>query len=220
MAQRRRRSGRLDGQRHAARGAVEQAAAALRLLQATVRAGHQPADRLHPRRDHHLGGNAPRLGRQPAQPAAGGLPPPRTEVADPHQRGVREAAPHGPAGPARRRAADPVPRDARRERPGQVDGRDPPDGASHDRGRGSERPHPERPRRESRVRADPGAARGRRPASLSDPRRPAHARRPRARNRRSARGASLRAADRLRRQRDQSVPRVRDARRHDPRRAC
>ena len=71
------------------------------------------------------------------------------EVADPHQRGIRQGAPHGPAGPARRRAADPVPRDARRERPGQVDGRDPPDGAAHDRGRGSERPHPERPRRES-----------------------------------------------------------------------
>ena len=114
----------------------------------------------------------------------------------------------------------PVPRDARREGPGEVDGRDPPDGAAHDRGRGSERPHPERSRRESRVRADPGAARGRRPASLSDPRRPAHARQPRARNRRAARGASLRAADRLRRQRDQSVRRVRDDRRHDPRRAC
>ena len=104
--------------------------------------------------------------------------------------------------------------------PGQVDGRTPPDGAAHDRGRGSERPHPQRPRRESRVRADPGAARGRGPASLSDPRRPAHARQPRARDRRGARGASLRAADRLRRQRDQSVRRVRDDRRHDPRRAC
>ena len=119
----------------------------------------------------------------------------------------------------RRRAADAVPRHARREGPGQVDGRDPPHGAAHDRGRGSERPHPQRSRRESRVRADPGAARGRGPASLSDPRRPAHARQPRARDRRGARGASLRAADRLRRQRDQSVRRVRDDRRHDPRRA-
>ena len=67
---RRRRSRRLDGQRHAARGALEQAAPALRLLQAAVRAGHQPADRLHPRGDHHLGGDAARLGRQPARSAA------------------------------------------------------------------------------------------------------------------------------------------------------
>ncbi len=40
---------------------------------------------------------------------------------------------------------------------------------------------------------------------------------PRARDRRAARGASLLAAHRLRLQRDQSVPRLRDARRHDPR---
>ena len=56
---RRRRSRRLDGQRHAARGALEQAAAALQLFQAALRAGHQSADRLHPRRDHHLGRDAP-----------------------------------------------------------------------------------------------------------------------------------------------------------------
>jgi glutamate synthase (NADPH/NADH) large chain len=46
---------------------------------------------------------------------------------------------------------------------------------------------------------------------------PAHARQPRARDRRGARSAPLRAADRLRLQRDQSVPRLRDDRRHDPR---
>ena len=63
----RRRSRRLDGQRHAARGAVEQAAPAVRLFQAAVRAGHEPADRLHPRGDHHLRRNAPRLGRQSAR---------------------------------------------------------------------------------------------------------------------------------------------------------
>ena len=40
---------------------------------------------------------------------------------------------------------------------------------------------------------------------------------PGAGERRAARGASLRAADRLRRRRDQSLPGVRDARRHDPR---
>ena len=41
---RRRRSRRLDGHRHAAGGAVQQAAAALQLLQAALRPGHQPAD--------------------------------------------------------------------------------------------------------------------------------------------------------------------------------
>ena len=45
MAQRRRAAARLDGHGHAAGGAVEQAAVALQLFQATVRAGHQPADR-------------------------------------------------------------------------------------------------------------------------------------------------------------------------------
>ena len=57
-----------------------------------------------------------------------------------------------------------------------------------------------------------------RPASLPDPRGPAHEGVAGARDRRSARGASLRAADRLRRARHQSVPRLRDHRRHDPRR--
>ena len=209
---------RLDGQRHAAGGAFGQAAPALRLLQAAVRAGHQPADRLHPRGDHHLGRDAPRLRRQPAQSAAVGLPPPRAEVADHHQRGVRARPPHGPAGAARRRAADPVPREPRREGPGQVDGRAAPDGAAPDRGGRGQRHHPERPRRQQGLRADPGADGGRRPAPLPDPRRPAHPREPRARDRRGARGASLLAADRLRRQRDQSVPRLRDDRPHDPRR--
>ena len=46
---RRRRPGRLDGHRHADRRAVEQAEAALQLLQAEFRAGHQPADRPDPR---------------------------------------------------------------------------------------------------------------------------------------------------------------------------
>ena len=114
---RRRRGRRLDGQRHAAGGAVEPAAAAVQLLQAAVRAGHQSADRLHPRGDDHVGRDAPRLGRQPAEPAAVRLPPARAQVADPDQRGVRQGPPHGPARASRRRAADPVPRDARREGP-------------------------------------------------------------------------------------------------------
>ena len=46
------------------------AAPAVRLLQAAVRAGDQPADRLHPRGNHHLGGDPPRLRGQPAESAA------------------------------------------------------------------------------------------------------------------------------------------------------
>ena len=78
---RRRRSRRLDGQRHAAGRALGQAAAALQLLQAALRAGHQPADRLHPRGDHHVGRDVARLRRQPAGAAAGGLPPARAASA-------------------------------------------------------------------------------------------------------------------------------------------
>ena len=55
-----------------------------------------------------------------------------------------------------------------------------------------------RSRREQGIRADPVAAGRLRPASLPDPRGPAHAGVAGARDRRRARGASLRAADRLR----------------------
>ena len=48
-----RRADRLDGHRHADRRAVGAAAAAVRLLLAAVRAGHQPAARRHPRGGRH-----------------------------------------------------------------------------------------------------------------------------------------------------------------------
>ena len=80
--------------------------------------------------------------------------------------------------------------------------------------------HPVRPRRRRRARADPGAAGRRRRAPPPDPRGHAHAGRAGARERRAARGAPLRAADRLRRRRRQPVPGVRDARRHRSARAC
>ena len=48
------RPGRLDGQRQRARRAQRQAADALRLFPAAVRPGDQPADRLDPRRSHHV----------------------------------------------------------------------------------------------------------------------------------------------------------------------
>ncbi len=56
MAQQRRGADRLDGQRLAAGGAVEQEQDALPLLQAAVRAGDQPADRSDPRRAGDVAG--------------------------------------------------------------------------------------------------------------------------------------------------------------------
>ena len=62
---RRRRPGRLDGHRHADRRAVEQAQAALQLLQAEFRAGHQPADRSDPRRIGDVAGLDDRAAAEP-----------------------------------------------------------------------------------------------------------------------------------------------------------
>ena len=61
---------RLDGHRHAARGAVGPAAAALRLLQAALRAGHQPAARRDPRGARDVDGVDDRARGQPARAAA------------------------------------------------------------------------------------------------------------------------------------------------------
>ena len=77
-------------------------------------------------------------------------------------------------------------------------------------------PDPLGPRRRSRPRADSEPARDGRRAPSPRPRGNAHALRADRRNRRRARSAPLRAAARLRRRRGQSVPGVRDARRHDP----
>ncbi len=85
---RRRRADRLDGQRPRAGDALGQVAAAVRLLQAALRAGDQPADRPDPRVDRDVALERGRPGGQPA-------------------RGVRRArapAAHGPADPAHGRA--------------------------------------------------------------------------------------------------------------------
>ena len=63
---RRRRPGRLDGHRHADRRAVGQAEAALQLLQAEFRAGHQPADRPDPRGIGDVAGLDDRAAAEPA----------------------------------------------------------------------------------------------------------------------------------------------------------
>ena len=105
------------------------------------------------------------------------VPPRRVEVAGADERGVRQDPPHGLARTQDGRAADSLPRRPRREGPREVHGGALHDGAAHDRGGGDQRHHSQRPRREPRFRADPRLARGRRLASLSYPRRPAHARR-------------------------------------------
>ena len=64
-----RRSGRLDGHRHADRRAVEQAEAALQLLQAELRAGHQSADRSDPRGAGDVAGVDDRAAAEPAGPS-------------------------------------------------------------------------------------------------------------------------------------------------------
>ena len=92
MAQARRGGGRLDGHRHAAGGAVDQAAAAVQLLQAAVRAGHQPAARRDPRGARHVDGLDHRPGGQPARAEAGVVPPDRGRVPGPQQRGSGQAA--------------------------------------------------------------------------------------------------------------------------------
>jgi glutamate synthase (NADPH/NADH) large chain len=56
------RGARLDGHRHADRGAVRPAAPAVRLLQAAVRAGHQPAARRDPRGARHLARHSSTIG--------------------------------------------------------------------------------------------------------------------------------------------------------------
>ena len=68
-------AGRLDGHRHAAGGAVGQVAAAVQLLQAAVRPGHQSADRSDSRRDGDVGRDHDRLRAEPVRGDAGALPP-------------------------------------------------------------------------------------------------------------------------------------------------
>ena len=204
---RRRRGHRLDGHRHAAGGAVEPAAAALQLLQAAVRAGHQPAGRRHPRRDHHGGRHGDRPRGQPARADAGVGAPDRAADAGAAQRGAGEAAQ-----PERHATARTGSRASRCRCCSTVARRAATGCRRGDRGRCaraaseaiadgyniiilSDRGHDARPR------ADPGAAGGRGGAAPPAARGDAHARRPGGRERRAARGAPLRAAARLRRQR-------------------
>ena len=96
MAQDRRRADRLDGHRHPDRGAVGPAAAAVRLLRAAVRPGHQPAARRDPRGARHLAGRHDRPGGQPARADAGVVPPAGAAVPGDRQRRAGQDPAHQP----------------------------------------------------------------------------------------------------------------------------
>ncbi len=85
---------RVDGNRHAGRGALRPAAHALRLLQAAVRAGDEPAARRQLRGARHVAQLRRRTRGQPARPDPRLVPPDRVPEPDPHQRGAGEAALH------------------------------------------------------------------------------------------------------------------------------
>ena len=209
---------RLHGQRRPARRPLRPPAAPLQLLQAALRAGHEPAGGRHPRGDRHGGGDLDRPGGQPARAGAGRRPPAGAPVAGPLERGAGEDPP--PPRRARRRAASatitlPIlfrvgGRTARGSRRAIEDVRR---RASEAIAEGhnliilSDRGHDET------RRADPGAPRRLGGPPPPRPRRHPHAGRPRPRVRRAARGPPLLPPHRLRRERGQPVPRVRDDRR-------
>ena len=219
----RRRPGRLDGHRHADRGALGPAEAALQLLQAEFRAGHQPADRPDPRGIGDVADLDDRAAAEPARPRSRHTPPARSRAADPDRRRAGENPQYRASG--RRRASRPI----RSTSPGRPRGRGRHRAGARPAvcrgdcgGRGrAQHPDPVGPRGFGRAGADPGAARDLGGAPSPDPPRPAHQDRHRRRDRRGARGASFLRAGRLRRRGDQSVSRLRDAwSRSAPKTAC
>ena len=207
---------RLDGQRHAAGRAVLQVAEPLRLLPPALRAGHQPAHRLHPRGDGH----EPRLLRgrrgQRAGLRAGARAHHRAASPRPHQRGPgapalggSAALPgqdhlhllRGQAGPHAARARATPPR-GRGVRPRRLRGH-----------------HPHRPPRRFGPRRHPGAAGRLHGPPPPHPQGPALAHRPHRGDRRGSRGAPLRHPARVRRLCHQPLPGPRDHRGHAPPRA-
>ena len=194
---------RLDGQRHAAGGALREAAAALQLLQAALRPGDEPARRRHPRGDHHGGGDRHRAGGEPARAGARVRAPALAAHPGAAQRGAGEVPqPRRQAGLARLQRPSRCPCCSRWRTAGPGCARRSRTCAGRPReaiaeGRNiiilSDRGHDED------RRAHPGAAGGRGGAAPPAARGHAHPGRHRARDRRAARGAPLRAAHRLRR---------------------
>ena len=105
MARDRLRTDRLDGHRHADRRPVEATPAALRLLHADVRPGHEPAAGLDPGRARHQHVDHDRARGEPARAGPGELSPDRAAVPGDRQRRPRE---------------DPL--DRRRRRPARLQG--------------------------------------------------------------------------------------------------
>ena len=95
---RRRRPGRLDGHRHADRRVLEQAEAALQLLQAEFRPGHQPADRPDPRGIGDVADLDDRAAAEPARARGRHASPARSVAADPDRRRSRQDPQHRAAG--------------------------------------------------------------------------------------------------------------------------
>ncbi len=93
---RRRRADRLDGQRPLAGRALRPGAAAVLLLQAALRAGHEPADRPDPRGDRDEPRDEPRHRAQPVRRDARARAQARARPADPAQPRARDAAPRRP----------------------------------------------------------------------------------------------------------------------------
>ena len=217
----RRGADRLDGHRHVAGGALRQAAAALRVLQAALRAGDEPAARRDSRRAGDGHGLDDRSGAQSAQGRAGVVPADQDQVSDHPQRARGEAASSAAehAVPIDD-AVDAVRSGERRSGARAGDGRSLPAG---ERGGGGGLRHPDpvgsRGQPETGADSQPAGDGWRAPSSR--PRGHAHALRAGRRIRRRARSASRLAAARLRRRRGEPVRRVRDDRRHDsPRHAA
>ena len=211
------RPGRLDGQRLGAGLPQRSAADALRLLQAAVRPGDQPRDRLDPRRDHHVAGVLHRARAEPAGDVTRALRAAARPAPDPHQRGARRDQAHGPPWLDDEDDRHHLP--ARRgHRGGRARAR--PHlrrGGAGDRGRLQPR-GPVRPRGLGRPRAAQLAAGHRRRAPPPGPQGQAHPDRDRAGDGRGARGPSLLPAGRLRGRRDQPLPGVRGPLAGPPRR--
>ena len=205
----RRGGGQLDGQRHAPRGSLRSPPAHLLVLQAAVRAGDEPTDRLHPGGDRDEPAGEHRLREEPLRRDARARAPARAADADPARLRARAAAPGALGDLQGAHARHDV---ARRGRPGR-DGRRArpplPPGRRGARGR-HQHPDPLRPRR--RPRAGRRAVAPRDGSGAPPPRARGHAPpgRPRRRVGRGPQRPQRRDPDRLRRRGRQPVPDARD----------
>ena len=206
----------LHGNRHAAGSAVGPAPASLQLFQAALRPGDQSSRGRHPGGLDHVPGHPPGIGREPAGP--------RTPIGSPDPAGLAHPGrrPDGEAAPARRRRSRRV-QDHRSAGFSQGRGRGP--GAVHGpslpvrRGGGlvgQRHPGPLGPGRRPRRGSDSGPAGGLGRSPPPDPGRAENAGLPGGGEWRTAGGAPLFPAHRLRRRRRASLSGPGDHPGHDP----